>query len=166
MSIDVLRFWPSFRTLGDEQVVSFFPRMQQSEDVNKYPDFMKKPGYSDQIGKRAQAAGTERLCFVCMMRHGDTGASSASRGEGLSGGRLDDLFVEAARTVVMHQQGSTSLLQRKFNIGFNRAGRIMDQLCQAGIVGEQDGSKPRQVFCSDEADLEFRLKNILSNNQA
>ena len=96
----------------------------------------------------------------------DTGASSASRGEGLSGGRLDDLFVEAARTVVMHQQGSTSLLQRKFNIGFNRAGRIMDQLCQAGIVGEQDGSKPRQVFCSDEADLEFRLKNILSNNQA
>lgn len=97
---------------------------------------------------------------------GDTGASSASRGEGLSGGRLDDLFVEAARTVVMHQQGSTSLLQRKFNIGFNRAGRIMDQLCQAGIVGEQDGSKPRQVFCSDEADLEFRLKNILSNNQA
>ena len=93
-------------------------------------------------------------------------AQSASRGEGVSGGRLDELFVEAARLVVLHQQGSTSLLQRKFNVGFNRAGRIMDQLCQTGIVGEQDGSKPRQVFCSDEADLEFRLKNILSNNQS
>lgn len=93
-------------------------------------------------------------------------AQSASRGEGFSGGRLDELFVEAARLVVLHQQGSTSLLQRKFNVGFNRAGRIMDQLCQTGIVGEQDGSKPRQVFCSDEADLEFRLKNILSNNQS
>jgi S-DNA-T family DNA segregation ATPase FtsK/SpoIIIE len=53
------------------------------------------------------------------------------------------------------------MLQRKYNIGFNRAGRIMDQLCQTGIVGEQDGSKPRQVLCSDEADLEFRLKSLL-----
>jgi S-DNA-T family DNA segregation ATPase FtsK/SpoIIIE len=93
---------------------------------------------------------------------GGAGASMRS-GDIASVGRLDDLFVEAARTVVLHQQGSTSLLQRKFNIGFNRAGRIMDQLCQTGIVGEQDGSKPRQVLCSDESDLEFRLKSILKD---
>ena len=97
---------------------------------------------------------------------GDGGSSSSSsRGDAGSIGKLDELFADAARTVVMHQQGSTSLLQRKFNIGFNRAGRIMDQLCQTGIVGEQDGSKPRQVLCPDEADLEFRLKSLLNNNQ-
>ena len=97
---------------------------------------------------------------------GDGGSSSSSsRGDAGSVGKLDELFADAARTVVMHQQGSTSLLQRKFNIGFNRAGRIMDQLCQTGIVGEQDGSKPRQVLCPDEADLEFRLKSLLNNNQ-
>lgn len=90
--------------------------------------------------------------------------ASAGRGENMSYDRLDPLFADAARTVVLHQQGSTSLLQRKFNIGFNRAGRIMDQLCQTGIVGEQDGSKPRQVLCPDEADLEFRLKSLLSPN--
>lgn len=91
-----------------------------------------------------------------------TGMGSSNAGE-ISSDKLDPLFVDAARTVVMHQQGSTSLLQRKFNVGFNRAGRIMDQLCRTGIVGEQDGSKPRQVLCSDEADLEFRLKSILNN---
>ena len=74
---------------------------------------------------------------------------------------VDPMFADAARMVVAHQQGSTPMLQRKYNIGFNRAGRIMDQLCQTGIVGEQDGSKPRQVLCSDEADLEFRLKSLL-----
>lgn len=89
-------------------------------------------------------------------------SGASSRGESLSSDRLDPLFVDAARTVVIHQQGSTSMLQRKFNIGFNRAGRIMDQLCQMGIVGEQDGGKPRQVLCADESDLEFRLKSILS----
>ena len=91
---------------------------------------------------------------------GDTSGASVRSGD-ISSDRLDPLFADAARTVVLHQQGSTSMLQRKYNIGFNRAGRIMDQLCQTGIVGEQDGSKPRQVLCSDEADLEFRLKSLL-----
>lgn len=83
-----------------------------------------------------------------------------SRGE-LSSDKLDPLFADAARIVVIHQQGSTSLIQRKLNVGFNRAGRIMDQLCQTGLVGEQEGSKPRQVLCADEADLEFRLKQLM-----
>ena len=90
----------------------------------------------------------------------DGGGGSSARGD-FSSDKLDPLFAEAARTVVLQQQGSTSLIQRKFNVGFNRAGRIMDQLCQTGIVGEQEGSKPRQVLCTDEADLEFRLKQLL-----
>ena len=75
-------------------------------------------------------------------------------------GRLDPLFEDAARLVVIHQQGSTSLIQRKFAIGYNRAGRIMDQLEKAGIVGAAQGSKAREVFCVDENDLEMRLNNL------
>ena len=75
-------------------------------------------------------------------------------------GRLDPLFEEAARLIVIHQQGSTSLIQRKFYIGYNRAGRIMDQLEKAGIVGPTQGSKARDVLCMDENDLEMRLNNL------
>ena len=75
-------------------------------------------------------------------------------------GRLDPLFEDAARLVVIHQQGSTSLIQRKFAIGYNRAGRIMDQLEKAGVVGPAQGSKAREVFCIDESDLEMRLNNL------
>ena len=74
--------------------------------------------------------------------------------------RLDPLFEEAARLVVIHQSGSTSLIQRKFEIGYNRAGRIMDQLEKAGIVGPINGSKPRQVLCADEMELSMRLSNL------
>ena len=68
------------------------------------------------------------------------------------------MFEEAARLVVSNQQGSTSLIQRKFSIGYNRAGRIMDQLEAAGIVGSQDGSKPRQVLITDLMSLERMLE--------
>ena len=75
-------------------------------------------------------------------------------------GCLDPLFEDAARLVVIHQQGSTSLIQRKFAIGYNRAGRIMDQLEKAGIVGPTQGSKARDVLCIDDNDLEMRLNNL------
>jgi S-DNA-T family DNA segregation ATPase FtsK/SpoIIIE len=88
------------------------------------------------------------------------GEGGGARGD-ISPDKLDPLFAEAARIVVLAQSGSTSQIQRKLEIGFNRAGRIMDQLCKMGIVGEQEGSKPRQVLCADEADLEFRLKSML-----
>ena len=91
---------------------------------------------------------------------GDGGGGGAARGD-ISPDKLDPLFADAARVVVLAQHGSTSLIQRKLEIGFNRAGRIMDQLCRMGIVGEQEGSKPRQVLCADEADLEFRLKSMM-----
>lgn len=78
----------------------------------------------------------------------------------LSGETLDSLFEEAARLVVVHQQGSTSLIQRKFSIGFNRAGRLMDQLERAGIVGPTRGSKPREVFCTDEVELDAKIEAL------
>lgn len=72
----------------------------------------------------------------------------------------DPLFDEAARLIVIQQQGSTSLIQRKFAIGYNRAGRLMDQLEAAGIVGPFEGSKARQVLIQDEYSLE-QLLNAL-----
>ncbi len=72
----------------------------------------------------------------------------------------DSLFEEAARLIVIHQQGSTSLIQRKFSIGYNRAGRLMDQIESAGIVGPAQGSKPRDVYISDEYSLEKLLDSL------
>jgi S-DNA-T family DNA segregation ATPase FtsK/SpoIIIE len=72
----------------------------------------------------------------------------------------DPLFEEAARLIVIHQQGSTSLIQRKFSIGYNRAGRIIDQLEQAGIIGPSEGSKARQVLVEDEIQLENLLASL------
>jgi S-DNA-T family DNA segregation ATPase FtsK/SpoIIIE len=82
-----------------------------------------------------------------------------------AGGRAGDdrdrdvLFEEAAKIVVVHQQGSASLLQRRLKIGYNRAGRMIDQLESAGIVGPFDGSKARQVLIHDEYNLEQFLSN-------
>lgn len=71
---------------------------------------------------------------------------------------FDPLFEEAARSIVLTQQGSTSMIQRRFSIGYNRAGRLMDQLEKAGIVGAAQGSKPREVLITDETSL----NNLLS----
>ncbi len=72
----------------------------------------------------------------------------------------DPLFEEAARLIVMHQQGSTSLIQRKLKLGYNRAGRIIDQLESAGIVGPFEGSKAREVLFPDEYSLEQFLETL------
>ena len=74
--------------------------------------------------------------------------------------KRDPMFDDAARLVVQHQQGSTSLIQRKLSIGYNRAGRIIDQLEAAGIVGPFEGSKARDVLCSDFIALEQILKGL------
>ena len=87
----------------------------------------------------------------------------AAGGAGLGGGgatERDPLFEEVARHVVQMQQGSTSNIQRRFNIGYNRAGRVMDQLYECGIVSAQDGSKPRQVLISDEETLNRLLDTL------
>lgn len=74
----------------------------------------------------------------------------------------DKLFEDCARTVVQTQSGSTSMLQRRYNLGYNRAGRIMDQLEGAGIVGPAMGSKPREVYFKTEAELDQFLNNLNS----
>ena len=87
-------------------------------------------------------------------------------GEGESGlGEVDlsdrdTLFEDAARLIVMHQQGSTSLIQRKMKLGYNRAGRLIDQLEAAGIVGPFEGSKAREVLIPDDHSLEQLLSEI------
>ena len=91
---------------------------------------------------------------------GDEGDSSTSSVD-LSD--RDTMFNEAARLIVSHQQGSTSLIQRKLKLGYNRAGRIIDQLEAAGIVGPFEGSKAREVLISDEYSLE-QLLNSLDDN--
>ena len=78
---------------------------------------------------------------------------------GGAGGR-DDLFEEAARLIVRHQQGSVSLLQRRLKVGYSRAARLVDELEAAGIVGPFDGSKAREVLVENESDLESLLKNL------
>ena len=89
---------------------------------------------------------------------GEGGESSSAGTVDLSD--RDPLFDEAARLIVIQQQGSTSLIQRKFAIGYNRAGRLMDQLEAAGIVGPFEGSKARQVLIQDEYSLEQLLNSL------
>ncbi len=84
----------------------------------------------------------------------DTGMKTFSASE------KDSLFDEVARMVVQTQVGSTSNIQRKFNIGYNRAGRLMDQLEGAGIVGPQEGSKPREVYIKDQMSLDQLLQQL------
>ncbi len=86
---------------------------------------------------------------------------SATGGTGTFDGEdKDDLFDDAARMLVQHQQGSASLLQRKMKIGYNRAGRLIDQMEEAGIIGPFEGSKARQVLISDLETLEQFLKAL------
>jgi len=83
--------------------------------------------------------------------------------EGKSGIKIEDLdsmFVDAARTVVQNQLGSTSMIQRRLKLGYNRAGRIMDQMESLGIVGPSEGSKAREVLIYDEMELEKYLTQL------
>jgi S-DNA-T family DNA segregation ATPase FtsK/SpoIIIE len=88
---------------------------------------------------------------------GENGESSAKE---FDADNRDPMFEDAARLIVMHQQGSTSLIQRKLKLGYNRAGRIIDQLEAAGIVGPFEGSKAREVLIPDDYALEQFLSNM------
>lgn len=90
----------------------------------------------------------------------DTGAEGGGAGS-LDTNNLDERFAEAARLVVSTQKGSTSDLQRKLGMGYAKAGRVMDQLEAAGIVGPQEGSKPRQVLLSSLDELEPLLGSVM-----
>ncbi len=86
-------------------------------------------------------------------------AEKKRNGEGAADGERDELFEEAARLIVRHQQGSVSLLQRRLKVGYSRAARLVDELESAGIVGPFDGSKARDVLVESEAELDVILNN-------
>lgn len=90
----------------------------------------------------------------------DSSKEDYNENNGINLNNLDPLFEQAARMVVLSQQGSTSKIQRQFSIGYGRAGRLMDQLQAAGIVGEPQGSMPREVLISDEDSLEEILNTL------
>ncbi|MVN77295.1 DNA translocase FtsK [Hymenobacter sp. HMF4947] len=88
------------------------------------------------------------------------GAEGDVSSEDFDEGERDSMFEEAARCIVLHQQGSTSLIQRKLKLGYNRAGRLVDQLERAGVVGPFEGSKARAVLIPDEYQLEQLLATL------
>jgi len=90
----------------------------------------------------------------------DDGMEGGSGGGEFDVQHIDPLFEDAARLIVLQQSGSTSLIQRKYAIGYNRAGRLMDQLEKAGVVGQAHGSKPREVLIQDEMSLESLLSTF------
>jgi len=114
-------------------------------EVEKVIDFIAgQPGYPEP--------------FFLPEFHGDDDGKGGSGT--LSKSDLDEKFVDAARLVVQNQHGSTSMIQRRLKLGYNRAGRIMDQLESFGIVGGADGSKPREVLMYDEVELERFLESM------
>jgi S-DNA-T family DNA segregation ATPase FtsK/SpoIIIE len=114
----------------------------------------------------------ERICDFVGSQRGYPSAYYLPEYEGDEGGEVgdvdltdrDSLFEDAARLVVLHQHGSTSLIQRKMKLGYNRAGRLIDQLEAAGIVGPFEGSKARDVLIPDEYALEQLLRDLIENN--
>ena len=88
------------------------------------------------------------------------GEESESSGAGFEVKDRDPLFEEAARIIVSSQQASTSSLQRRYSIGYNRAGRLMEQLEAAGIVGPAVGGRPREVIVMDIMQLENKLESM------
>ncbi|MFM8565647.1 MAG: DNA translocase FtsK [Bacteroidota bacterium] len=97
---------------------------------------------------------------ACQLPEYESEEGGLGGGGNYSADERDSMFEEAARMVVIHQQGSASLLQRKLKLGYNRAGRLIDQLEDAGIIGPFEGSKARQVLVQDEVQLNERLKNL------
>ncbi len=134
--------------------------LQGSDPVRVQCAFVDTPEV-ERIGKYISEQQGYPTAFY-LPEYVDENAGEGSNLDDVDLKRLDPMFEDAARLVVVHQSGSTSLIQRKFSIGYNRAGRIMDQLEKAGIVGPVDGSKPRQVLCADEMDLEMKLNSLNS----
>ena len=97
---------------------------------------------------------TQRICYLnTLERKVDSSVNTDLSDK-------DVMFDDAARLIVSHQQGSTSLIQRKMKLGYNRAGRIIDQLEAAGIVGPFEGSKAREVLINDQFSLEEKLAEL------
>jgi len=136
-------------------------------------DMLLSLGSSDIIRLQCPFVDTPEIDQICEYIGNQRGYTSAyllpefedeeSSAKDIDLSERDALFEDAARLIVAHQQGSTSLIQRKMKLGYNRAGRIIDQLEAAGIVGAFEGSKAREVLIADEYSLE-QLLNELNNS--
>ena len=114
---------------------------------------------TEEVNRLCEYIGDQRGYPSAYMLPEFEGEEESAPGETDLGDR-DSMFDEAARLIVRHQQGSTSLIQRKLKLGYNRAGRLIDQLEAAGIVGPFEGSKAREVLVTDEYSLEQLLNEI------
>ena len=142
------------------------------KDMSWYNQYLSLIGqYIDIVKGSVQSSAIQRKNiddFVCQLNRKGINVSLTTPTSSFDVGidndvdmqHLDPLFEDAARLIVLNQSGSTSLIQRKFAIGYNRAGRLMDQLEHAGIVGAAFGSKPREVLISDENTLNNLLVNL------
>ena len=117
-----------------------------------------------EVEKISDFIGNQRGYPTAMLLPEYVGEGETSSAKEFDPDDRDPLFDEAARLIVLHQQGSTSLIQRKMKLGYNRAGRIIDQLEAAGIVGPFEGSKARDVLYPDEYSLEQHLGNLQKQN--
>ena len=121
-------------------------------EVADVVDFLKNQSignvYDDDVESQIKSMGSG----------GGAGVSGNAAGDGGSG--YDQYFAEAGRFIIEKDKASIGMLQRMFKIGFNRAARIMDQLCEAGVVGEEEGTKPRKVLMSAEEFENFVEESI------
>lgn len=119
-------------------------------EVADVVDFLKNQAignvYSDDVENQIKSMGS------------GSGGGTSSGGEG--GSEYDQYFAEAGRFIIDKDKASIGMLQRVFKIGFNRAARIMDQLCEAGVVGEEEGTKPRKVLMTAEEFEQFVEETI------
>ena len=118
-----------------------------------------------EIVRIADFIGNQRGYASAMLLPEYVGEGEISGAKEFDPDNKDPMFDEAARLIVLYQQGSTSLIQRKMKLGYNRAGRIIDQLEAAGIVGPFEGSKNRDVLYPDEYSLERHLETLQKHNR-
>ncbi|WP_264357673.1 DNA translocase FtsK [Chlorobaculum tepidum] len=147
---------------GAEQLLGSGDMLFQSAKMSK-PQRIQCPYISlSEVDAITEFIGQQPpLRAECMLPEPPSSSGNgSSSGFDQDRGRRDSMFEEAARLVVMHQQASVSLLQRRLRLGFSRAGRVMDQLEQSGIVSAGDGSKPREVLVKNEDSLELLLRNL------
>ncbi|MCB0565478.1 MAG: DNA translocase FtsK [Phaeodactylibacter sp.] len=119
--------------------------------------FVDTPEVEDVVNFIANQPGYPEPFFLPEF-HGDD--EEISGAQGLTYAELDEMFEDAARLIIQNQHGSTSMIQRRLKLGYNRAGRIMDQLEALGIVGPSEGSKAREVLIYDEIELDKYLEDI------
>ena len=117
-----------------------------------------------EVERISEFIGDQRGYASAMLLPEYVGEGEASSSKEFDSENRDPMFEDAARLIVLHQQGSTSLIQRKMKLGYNRAGRIIDQLEAAGIVGPFEGSKARDVLYPDEYSLERHLETLQKQN--